>query len=253
MKKLVIVTLVMAVLAACGPGKRKVDSAAHDTDGSREKVEIVVEESAKEAQLEEVPVLEEMVAEAPVPEGTKVKISTSFGDMIAILYDETPKHRDNFIKLTKNGFYNDLLFHRVINQFMIQGGDPQSRGAAANAQLGSGGPGYTLPAEFNSKFFHKKGALSAARQGDNQNPERRSSGSQFYIVQGQVFPSFSQREMAKYKAYTTIGGTPHLDGQYTVFGEIIEGLEIIDKIASVPTVSGDRPAKDVKMRVTLVK
>ena len=183
---------------------------------------------------------------------TKVKISTSMGDMIIELYDETPAHRDNFIKLAKQGFYNGTLFHRVIKGFMIQGGDPQSKGAPANAMLGSGGPGYTIPAEFNPKFFHKKGALAAAR---TNNPEMRSSGSQFYIVQGQKYPAsqFGENYPAEVvKAYTEIGGTPHLDGQYTVYGEVVKGLKVIDKIAAVQTGNADRPVKDVKMTVTVL-
>lgn len=193
----------------------------------------------------------------------KVKISTEYGDMVLKLYDETPKHRDNFIKLAKDGFYKDLLFHRVINGFMIQGGDPTSRGAAPNVQLGSGGPGYTVPAEFNPKFIHKKGALSAARQGDQVNPRKESSGSQFYIVQGQVQTPQQLQQMStqtgvtytpeQIKTYSTIGGTPFLDMQYTVFGEVVEGMEVIDKIASVQTAPGDRPIKDVKFNVTVIE
>ncbi|MDX5321006.1 MAG: peptidylprolyl isomerase [Bacteroidota bacterium] len=192
-----------------------------------------------------------------------VEIITDFGTMKVRLYDETPLHRDNFIKLVEEGFYNDLLFHRVIKSFMIQGGDPDSRGAAPEVQLGSGGPGYTVPAEIRPGLFHKKGALSAARMGDQVNPQRASSGSQFYIVQGNVVPEpmlqqFSARSGITYtpeqvEAYKTIGGTPHLDGQYTVFGEVVEGLEVIDKIAAVQTRPGDRPVQDVKMTVRVVK
>lgn len=253
-----------------------------------------------------------------------VKISTPFGDMIAQLYDETPLHRDNFKKLAEEGFYNDLLFHRVIQGFMIQGGDPDSRGASPEQRLGGGGPGYTIPAEFRPNLFHRKGALSAARQGDAANPEKRSSGSQFYIVQGgpqdanqmmqmaaqknvqaknELMGEFIQRpENAEYmerlrsyqqmgsdpekrqeaqtkideltqeilplatkgfvpfeypqeviEAYATEGGTPHLDGAYTVFGQVIEGLDVIDKIAAVQTAPGDRPVEDVPMTVSIVK
>ncbi len=192
-----------------------------------------------------------------------VVIKTEFGDMKVRLYDETPQHRDNFIKLVKEGYYNDLLFHRVIKNFMIQGGDPNSRNAGPNAQLGAGGPGYTIPAEFNSKFFHKKGALSAARQGDAVNPTKASSGSQFYIVQGQTYTEQQLRSFAanygmnitpeQIEAYTTVGGTPHLDNNYTVFGEVVEGLDVIDKIAAVPTQPGDRPVKDVKMTIEEVE
>ena len=194
---------------------------------------------------------------------TKVLITTEYGNIVLKLYNETPKHRDNFIKLVNDGFYKDLLFHRVIANFMIQGGDPDSKDAPAGKMLGSGDIGYTIPAEFDSSFIHKKGALSAARQGDFVNPTKASSGCQFYIVQGQKYDSatmqmFSIRSGVKYtpeqlKAYETIGGTPHLDMQYTVFGEVIEGLEVVDKIAAVQTQQGDRPIKDVKFTITLVK
>ena len=190
-----------------------------------------------------------------------VKISTSYGDMLVKLYNETPKHRDYFIKLTKEGFYNDLLFHRVMNDFMIQGGDPDSRNAKAGAALGSGGPGYTVPAEFRPNLFHKKGALAAARQPDQVNPTKASSGSQFYIVDGkptsegelnsigqQMGITFSPEQI---KTYTTIGGTPFLDQNYTVFGEVISGMEVIDKIAVVQTDERDRPKKDIKMQVSI--
>ena len=160
---------------------------------------------------------------------TKIEIETKFGKMVAELYNETPLHRDNFIKLVNEKYYDDLLFHRVINNFMIQGGDPNSRNADPNAQLGVGGPGYQIPAEILPQFKHKKGALAAAR---TQNPKKESSGSQFYIVQN----------------------APHLDGEYTVFGEVISGLEIIDKIASQPTKKpGDRPVEDIKMKIRIIK
>lgn len=192
-----------------------------------------------------------------------VNITTSYGDMVVKLYNETPKHRDNFIKLVKEGYFNDLLFHRVIKEFMIQGGDPNSRNANAKTQLGAGGPGYTIPAEFNKNFIHKKGALSAARQGDQVNPTKASSGSQFYIVQGKVTDKAQLEQMGRqtgnaYSAeqmevYATVGGTPFLDNQYTVFGEVIKGLEVIDKIAAVRTAVGDRPIEDVKMKMTMVE
>lgn len=239
-----------------------------------------------------------------------VVIETDLGTMKVKLYNETPAHRDNFLKLAKEGFYNDLLFHRVIKEFMIQGGDPDSKGAPAGKQLGAGDVGYQIPAEFNyPKFMHKKGALSAARQGDQVNPEKKSSGCQFYIVQGKTYTDKEltrmednmkqQAMMRKFnelkkanmdqirqlmqaqdragiqelqnklvkecedyvaahpeeckmtdevkKVYKEVGGTPFLDGEYTVFGEVIEGLDIIDKIAAVETAPGDRPVKDVKM------
>lgn len=190
---------------------------------------------------------------------TMVVISTNYGDMKIKLYDETPLHRDNFIKLAKEGFFDGLLFHRVIPQFMIQGGDPTSRDAKPNQQLGAGGPGYTIPAEFNPNFIHKKGALSAARQGDQVNPKKASSGSQFYVVQGRTASAQElQRGGIKYteeqmKVYAEQGGTPFLDGQYTVFGEVVEGLDVIDKIAAVRTAPGDRPMEDVKFSVKVIE
>lgn len=244
-----------------------------------------------------------------------VTIKTRFGDMVAILYDETPKHKENFIKLAKEHYFDSLLFHRVISGFMIQGGDPDSRNAAPGQPLGSGGPGYTIAAEFNPKLFHEKGALSAARLPDPQNPDKASSGSQFYIVQGTVIPQANINDLkydqmkltmglrqivskpenqalldslnqlyyagdmvayqqklfslaprieretgvkvtkdlsqAQINAYTTVGGSPHLDGDYTVFGKVIKGLDVIDKIASVQRDGGDRPVEDVRMVVTV--
>lgn len=185
----------------------------------------------------------------------KVCISTNYGDIKIKLYNETPQHRDNFIKLAKTAYFDGLLFHRVIKNFMIQGGDPDSRNADSTKVLGNGGPKYTIPAEIISpKYFHKRGALGAAR--DN-NPAKASSGSQFYIVQGKVLSEqeltgYSQRSGKKLTpeqitAYKTIGGTPWLDGDYTVFGEVYEGIEVVDKIADVKTGANDRPKKDVKM------
>lgn len=237
----------------------------------------------------------------------RYKIETSYGDMIFKLYDATPLHKQNFIKLIDQGYFNDLLFHRVINGFMIQGGDPNSRNAEPGVILGNGGPGYTIPAEFVDTLFHKKGVLAAAREGDDVNPEMRSAGSQFYIVQGNVLSDDDVKKIEdrinasrlnklilkyvdeakneafntdgiidyqiilpdarakaeqefknegyykipenKLKVYQTIGGTPHLDNAYTIFGEIVEGLEIIDKIAAVETDENDRPIKDIKMRI----
>jgi len=184
----------------------------------------------------------------------KVLISTEYGDMTAVLYNETPQHRDNFVKLVNEGWYEGSPFHRVINQFMIQGGK--------NAD-GRVDPGYKVPAEFVSSFFHKKGALSAARQGDQVNPEKASSGSQFYIVQGRATPADQVSMMGsrtgfaytdkQLEVYSTIGGTPHLDGSYTVFGEVVEGLEVVDKIAAVQTGPGDKPVKDVTMSIKILK
>lgn len=197
-----------------------------------------------------------------------VKITTTQGTMVVRLYDETPKHRDNFVKLVEEGYYDSLIFHRCIRNFMIQGGDPNSRGAAPGAQLGVGGPGYTIDAEFDSTLFHKKGALAAARQADFVNPARASSGSQFYIVQGQKMndaqiaqmeqyvkrknPTFAYSEEQK-EIYRTLGGTAQLDMDYTVFGEVVEGLDVIDKIAALPTAVGDRPVEDVIMSMEIVK
>lgn len=194
---------------------------------------------------------------------TMVLISTNYGDMKAVLYDETPLHRDNFIKLVKEGYYNGTLFHRVIDGFMIQGGDPNSKTAKPNQQLGQGGPGYTIPAEFKQSLIHKKGALAAARMGDNVNPQKASSGSQFYIAQGKRYTSDElnmlsarmgrQFNQTQKDAYTNIGGVPFLDYEYTVFGEVIEGLEVIDKIAKVQKDRFDRPVEDVKMTISIVE
>ena len=245
----------------------------------------------------------------------QVRISTNHGDIVVRLYDETPEHRDNFLKLAREGYYDGTLFHRVIKDFMIQGGDPESKGAPAGKQLGSGGPAYTLPAEFvYPQYFHKRGVLSAARQGDQVNPERRSSGSQFYIVWGKKYTDYELKQMAaqldgqrgqqifnglaaqhrdsiqamyqrgdqkglmalqnklaaetdkilketpgftftpeQTEAYTTVGGTPFLDNQYTVFGEVVEGLEVVEKIQKVATGSADRPKEDVVMTVTVME
>ena len=196
-------------------------------------------------------------------ERVKVKISTKYGDMVAELYDETPIHRDNFIKLVKEGFYDGTLFHRVIPGFMIQGGDPVSKDDTPNTRIGNGGPGYTLPAEFNSQFFHKKGALAAARMGDAVNPKKESSGSQFYIVEGQVYDNSTIDLFAKRmgtelspeqkKAYTTVGGAPHLDENYTVFGELIDGFDVISKISNVTRDKNNLPKQKVIMNISVVK
>lgn len=239
---------------------------------------------------------------------TQVKLETTMGNITVELYNETPQHRDNFIKLVKEGVYDSTLFHRVIKQFMIQAGDPDSKNAADTAMLGNGDVGYTIPAEFNPKFFHKKGVLAAARQGDDVNPEKASSGCQFYIVTGRkftepqllgmenkindqreeaIFDSLAQkhmkeiykmrkaqdnagllelqdtleaqaREMAdkeekfrftpeQIKAYTTVGGAPHLDGSYTVFGEVVEGMDAVDKIEIAKTNRADRPADNIRI------
>ena len=238
----------------------------------------------------------------------KVEVETTLGSFTVLLYGDTPRHRDNFIKLVKEGYYNNTLFHRVINEFMIQAGDPDSKTAVAGQALGSGGPGYTVDAEFVfPKHFHKRGALAAARQGDQVNPTKASSGSQFYIVTGKKvseaemanmeqymeqsamqshFAQLAQQHMAEVrdmqakgdqagleklqneliaeceayvaehpvkvtdemkKAYTTVGGTPHLDNNYTVFGEVVNGMETVDKIEKVETDRGDRPKEDIRI------
>lgn len=184
-----------------------------------------------------------------------VLISTSYGDIKVKLYNETPLHRDNFLELVRSGKYDGSIFHRVIDKFMIQGG--------GNASLGTIDDRPMIPAEINPKFIHKKGALAAARTGDNVNPERKSSGSQFYIVQGQTYPvermdQMSTRSGVEYTndqktIYATLGGTPHLDMQYTVFGEVIEGLDVIDKIAAVETRQADVPVEPIPMKMTIVK
>lgn len=246
---------------------------------------------------------------------TKIVMETTAGTMEFLLYNETPKHRDNFVKLVNEQYFDSLLFHRVIKDFMIQGGDPDSKGAPAGKQLGSGGPKYTLPAEIvYPKYFHKRGVLSAARQADQVNPERRSSGSQFYIVWGKTYTESGLKQMAaqldgqrgqqifnglaaqhrdsiqamyqrgdqkglmelqnrlaaetdkilastpgftftpeQVEAYTTIGGTPHLDNQYTVFGEVVSGLEVVEKIQKVATGTADRPKEDVVMTMTVLE
>lgn len=205
-------------------------------------------------------------AAVKIPGTTRVKLTTSMGVVIIRLYDATPLHRDNFIKLVKQHFYDSLLFHRVINSFMIQGGDPLSKNAQPDGMLGSGGGDMTrIPAEFNPALVHKKGVLAAARDG---NPEKASSACQFYIVQGKratdvelnqvecsirnTNPDFSYTEEQR-TIYKTIGGTPFLDMGYTAFGEVEKGLEVIDKIASAPTAPGDRPLTDVRMKIELLK
>jgi cyclophilin family peptidyl-prolyl cis-trans isomerase len=255
-----------------------------------------------------------MVSSNNPPKDSMVLISTDYGDIKVKLYNATPQHRDNFIKLVEKGFYDSLLFHRIIKSFMIQGGDPVSKNAAAGVMLGNGDVGYTIPAEFNDSLFHKKGALCAAR---TDNPEMASSGCQFYIVQGKpvideeldqtegsinngfrmqtafqkivnapangslrdkfmrlqqsqkqdsinilikdsIMPMINaEMKPFKYTAhqreiYKQIGGVPHLDQGYTVFGEVVEGLDVVDKIAAVQTAPGDRPVQDVRMKMKMV-
>lgn len=204
--------------------------------------------------------------DAPRP---RVKMTTSLGVIVVELYNETPQHRDNFLKLAGEGFYDGTLFHRVISGFMAQGGDPQSVDAAPGARLGTGGPGYTIESEIDPAFIHVKGALAAARQGDQVNPQRRSSGSQFYIVQGRdVSPQMLQNVVNSKRgsmlqpysytpdqiaAYKELGGTPHLDMQYTVFGRVVEGLEVVDAICAVQTDRANRPNEDVDVTMEILQ
>lgn len=188
---------------------------------------------------------------------TKVLFKTSEGNITIALYDNTPKHKENFIKLVNDGYYADILFHRIIKGFMIQTGDPDSKGAPAGKMLGQGGPNYTIPAEFKAENYHKRGAVAAARQGDQVNPMKASSGSQFYIVDGQKFSPDQMAQISyqygksftpeQRKVYETIGGAPFLDGDYTVFGEVIEGMDVVDKIAGQQKDRYDRPTKDIKI------
>jgi cyclophilin family peptidyl-prolyl cis-trans isomerase len=198
-----------------------------------------------------------------------IEFITTEGNIVVRLYDSTPLHRDNFLRLVKSHYYDSILFHRVIKNFMIQAGDPNSKRAPAGQPLGNGGPGYTIPAEFRATLFHKKGALAAARQSDNVNPEKKSGATQFYIVQGRTFTdhqldSIETVRLHGYKlpaahreVYKTIGGTPQLDQNYTVFGEVVSGLDVVDKIASSGTSSGqdrDRPLQDVRiLKARLIK
>lgn len=196
-------------------------------------------------------------------ENTTVVIETSYGNITAVLYDDTPEHKKNFIKLVKQGYYDGTLFHRVIPTFMIQGGDPDSKTASSGMMLGAGGPDYTVPSEAG-KHFHLRGALAAARQGDAVNPERRSSGSQFYIVDGlqgsqftdEIFASIEQQNKMTFPPdlrtkYRQSGGYPPLDNLYTVFGMVTEGMEVVTKIANVQRDANDRPIQDIKMKITL--
>lgn len=188
---------------------------------------------------------------------TYVEMQTSYGKIVILLYNDTPLHRDNFIKLVNNGVYDGLLFHRVIEGFMIQGGDPDSKNAKPGQRLGEGNLGYNIAAEFRPELFHKRGALAAAREGDDVNPQKASSSCQFYIVQGRVWNDMelnriSQRYGQKFseeqrEVYRTVGGAPHLDGSYTVYGEVVEGMDVVDKIAAAKRDGFDRPLEDIKI------
>ncbi|MCL2417544.1 MAG: peptidylprolyl isomerase [Bacteroidales bacterium] len=194
---------------------------------------------------------------------TRVKISTTKGDIVIELYNETPIHRDNFIKLVEDNFFDGLLFHRCIRDFMIQGGDPDSRNAQPGQMLGAGNIGYTLEAEFVPELIHTRGALAAARTGDHVNPERRSSGSQFYIVQGRTFTQeqmeamnlnrYPQWTAEQIELYTIYGGTPHLDMLHTVFGRVVSGLDVVEAISLVPTDQSNRPLEDISMTMRIIR
>ncbi len=188
----------------------------------------------------------------------KVSFETTLGTMVFTLFDQTPLHRENFTKLVKEGYYNNQLFHRVIKNFMIQAGDPDSKNAEPSQLLGRGGPNYKIPAEFITDYYHKRGALAAARLPDKVNPNKESSGSQFYIVQGRTFSVIELNAMVQrgihipfsdeqIEVYSTTGGSPHLDYEYTVFGELTEGFDVLDKIANVPVDSHNRPLTDVRI------
>lgn len=200
---------------------------------------------------------------AKTPKTVFVKIETDSGAMVAKLYNKTPLHRDNFVKLVNEHFYDGLLFHRVIKDFIIQGGDPDSKNANPGVRLGDGGLKYTIPAEFDTSLFHKKGAIAMARESGEMNPKKVSSSTQFYIVEGKPVtdaqmdswePRFKIRIPENHRiVYHTVGGAPFLDMDYTVFGEIINGLDVIDKIANAPKDANDRPLHDIKMNITLLK
>ncbi len=325
MKRLILTALLSIVciaLASCGGNKEQTSSvkesvevapasvAEVETPGSTAvETEVKIEENVTENNNMQDSQIEVNATDGVVEnKEVKVKIFTDLGDLVIKLYDETPKHRDNFLKLAKEGYYNGTLFHRVINEFMVQAGDPDSKNAPQGKMLGMGDPGYTIEAEIvYPQYFHKRGVLAAARQGDQTNPERRSSGSQFYIVTGtkynpgqlsqlenqllrarqqEVFNRLATERRdtimslrrnrdqaglqalndelmalmeaeirsnpprlteAQRQAYSTIGGTPHLDGQYTVFGEVLEGMEVVDSLQRVSTDRNDRPVEDVKI------
>ncbi len=290
-KTLLLITALVLAVTSC--------SAGASTDGKSGNDSVTVKEQNNKTEME---------IQQPSTENVMVDITTSLGDIRVMLYGDTPKHRDNFVKLVNDGFYNGTLFHRVINEFMIQAGDPESKNAPSGKMLGSGGPGYNVDAEIVYPVrFHKRGALAAARQADQVNPERRSSGSQFYIVTGKVYNDSQLRQMEgqllnrqkqsvfnrlagerrdqimelrrnrdqaglqnlqeelisimeaevaqnpmkftpeQRQAYSTVGGTPHLDGDYTVFGEIVSGMDVVERIEKAATNAQDRPNEDIKI------
>lgn len=227
------------IFASCGGGENKDTTATADAD---KKDASAVSRSAASGE-------------------TMILIETDMGNIKAKLYDSTPKHRDNFIKLANEGFFDGTIFHRVIPGFMIQGGDPDSKTAQPGQPLGMGGPGYTIPAEIGAK--HYRGALSAARRGGPGNPQKESSGSQFYVVQNGPVPAAQLEQIIAQRGltytqeekdyYTNYGGTPFLDGDYTVFGMVTEGLDVVDKIANAQKDERDRPLEDIKMKVSVIK
>jgi Peptidyl-prolyl cis-trans isomerase (rotamase) - cyclophilin family len=217
-------------------------------------------EAQKKNKLNPIPVAPQPVAnKGPV----KIRLTTDSGVMIIRLYDSTPLHRDNFVKLVKEHYFDSLMFHRVIKDFMIQGGDPDSKNAPPGIELGNGGPGYTIPAEFDTSLFHKKGVIAAAREGDAVNPLKASSGSQFYIVQGRKYSDAEMNAIENAKnirisedhrlVYRTVGGTPFLDMNYTVFGEVESGIEVVDKISAAAKDINNRPLHDIRMKIEIIE
>ena len=237
MKKAIVCCIILSIiaLASCSPPKKVKTEEASATKGANE-------QTSQNNNTQKM---------------TKVLLKTTFGDITVALYDDTPKHKANFIKLVNDKFYDGVLFHRIIKGFMIQGGDPNSKTAKAGQRLGDGDVGYTIPAEFVSGHYHKRGALAAAREPDQVNPQKASSGCQFYIVDGTVYDNDKMTLIAQrtgktfspeqVQAYTTVGGAPWLDGDYTVFGEVIKGMEVVDKIAGQQKDGNDRPLEDIKI------
>lgn len=312
MKSIITAALIAIAMSAnsCGGRADSTDNTTTEAAAADKTIESASHHTSIASELTDI-TTEDMNATTNAPTdgaNTTVKITTTMGDITIVLFNDTPRHRDNFVKLVKEGFYDGTLFHRVINDFMVQAGDPDSKNAPAGKALGAGDPGYTIEAELvYPTHFHKRGALAAARQGDATNPQRRSSGSQFYIVTGKAYNASQLAQMEKQlqmaqqqdifnklatenrdtimtlrrnrdqaglqalqehlvalteaeaaknpakltdeqrQAYTTVGGTPHLDGQYTVFGEVISGMDVVDAIQKVDTDRNDRPTEDVKI------
>lgn len=217
-------------------------------------------EAQKKNKSNPIPVTSQPIANI-VP--VKIRLTTDSGVIIIRLYDSTPLHRDNFVKLVRQHYFDSLMFHRVIKDFMIQGGDPDSKNALPGVELGNGGPGYTIPAEFDTSLFHKKGVIAAAREGDAVNPLKASSGSQFYIVQGRKYSDAEMNAIENAKniriseahrlVYRTVGGTPFLDMNYTVFGEVESGIEVVDKIAATAKDVNNRPLQDIRMKIEIIE